>query len=237
MSLPKIAHPLFDVKIPSNSKKIKLRPMLVKEEKLLLMAKSSDESNEMLNAVKQVVNNCISSEGIDVDKLSLFDIEYLFIKIRSFSIGNITKVSYRDNEDDMTYDFDVDLDQVEVYFPEKIDKTIKVNKEIAITMKYAEASLYSDEEIKTMSASNFFDVLVIKCIDKIYNGDELFDVSTVSSEELQDYIEQLDTVSYDKMKQFVMNMPRLNYVLKYKNSKGTDREIIMSSLTDFFTLR
>jgi hypothetical protein len=237
MALPKIAHPLFDVKIPSNSKKIKMRPMLVKEEKILLMAKSSDDQNEMLNAVKQVVNNCIASDGIDIDKLALFDIEYLFIKVRAFSIGNITKVSYMDNEDELTYDFDVNLDDVSIFFPENIDKNIKVSKDIVIVMKYAEASLYSDNDTKNINATNFLDILVTKCIDKVFEGDVAYDASSFTQEELQNYIEELDTASYTKMKNFVMSMPRLDYVIKYTNAKGTNREIIMSSLTDFFTLR
>jgi len=118
MALPKITHPMFDVIIPSTKTKIKIRPMLVKEEKILLMAKNGEEETEILAAVNQVVNNCIITDGIDVDKLALFDVEYLFVKIRAVSVSNVSKVSYKDNEDEKIYDFEVDLNNVEVKFPE-----------------------------------------------------------------------------------------------------------------------
>jgi hypothetical protein len=211
--------------------------MLVKEEKILLMAKSSEDSNDILAAVKQVVNNCIVTEGIDVDKLALFDIEYMFIKIRAFSVSNITKVSYRDKEDDLIYDFEVDLNEIIVEFPEKIEKNIKINDNLMVTMKYAEAGLYTDSEFSKVDPKNFLDELIIRCIDKIYEGDTVFDPSSVSKDELKEYLENFDTKVYDLMRNYVINTPSLNYVISYKNSKGSDRKIVMTALTDFFTLR
>jgi hypothetical protein len=211
--------------------------MLVKEEKLLLMAKISDDAKDTLAAVKQVVNNCIMTEGVDVDKLALFDIEYMFIKIRAFSVSNISNVSYRDNEDEMVYDFDVDLNEVEVIFPEKIEKNIKIDDNLMIVMKYPEASLYTDDEFSAVDPQNFFDELVIRCIDKIYENDIVFDTSNVTRDELNEYLDTFNTSVYENMKTFVINSPRLNYVISYKNSKGSDRKIVMTSLTDFFTLR
>jgi len=237
MALPKINHPLFDLTIPSSKKKIKLRPMLVKEEKLLLMAKSSDDAKDVLSAVKQVVNNCIVTEGIDIDKLALFDIEYMFVKIRSFSVSNISKVSYRDSEDDEVYDFDVDLNEVNIMFPDNIEKNIKVTNDIVVVMKYAEASLYDDEEFSKVDPRNLYDEMVIRCVDTIYEGDTKFDPNSVSKDELKEYLENFDISVYDSMRKFISSSPRLNYEIKYKNSKGSDRKITMSSLSDFFTLR
>jgi hypothetical protein len=237
MALPKINHPLFDLTIPSNKKKIKLRPMLVKEEKILLMAKTSEDSKDVLSAVKQVVNNCILTEDIDVEKLTLFDIEYMFVKIRAFSVSNISKVSYRDSEDDVIYDFDVDLNEVQVAFPENVEKNIKINENLMLVMKYPEASLYDDEEFRAVDPKEFFDELIIRCIDKIYEGDTVFDPASVSTIELKEYIEQLDISVYDAMRNFVSNAPSLRHEISYTNSKGSVRKIIMSSLNDFFTLR
>jgi hypothetical protein len=211
--------------------------MLVKEEKLLLIAKTSEDPKDVLSAVKQVVNNCIITEDVDVDKLALFDIEYLFVKIRSFSISNITKVSYRDNEDEQIYDFEVDLNNVEIKFPENIEKNIKVTDDIVMVMKYAEASLYDDEEFSNVDPATFYDEMVIRCVDAIYEGDTKFDPNSVSKDELKEYLETFDISVYDNMKKFVSASPRLNYVINYKNSKGSDRKIVMSSLNDFFTLR
>ena len=237
MALPKISHPLFDVTIPSTNKKIKIRPMLVKEEKILLMAKSGGDARDALSAVKQVVNNCIMDEKIDIDDLTTFDIEYLFVKIRAYSISNTSKVSYTDVEDDKEYEFDVNLDEVTVKFPEKMDKNIKINDDITVVMKYASSSLMTNDEFTQTDINKYFDMLIAHCVDKIYQGDEVFDISDVSMEELQKYLEdEFDPLSYDKMRKFVLNMPRLNYEIKYTNSKGTERKILMTSLVDFFTL-
>lgn len=237
MALPKISHPIFDLTIPSTKKKAKFRPMLVKEEKILLMAKTSDDTKDVLSAIKQVVHNCMISEGIDVDKLSLFDVEYLFIKLRAFSVSNITTVSYRDNEDDQIYTFNIDLNDIAVTFPPGIDTNIKVTDNLMVTMKYAEASLYDDEEFSKVNPDNFFDELVIRCIDKFYDGDNVIDPSTIPREELEEYLQTFNTQTYDKLRNFVMNTPHLFYEIKYKNSMDTDRRIVLTSLTDFFTLR
>jgi len=237
MALPKISHPLFDVTIPSTNKKIKIRPMLVKEEKILLMAKSGGDPRDALTAVRQVVNNCIMDDKIDIDSLTTFDIEYLFIKIRAYSISNISKVSYIDSEDDKSYEFEVNLDEVSVKFPENIDKNIKINDDIVVVMKYAPSSLMTDDEFTQTDMNKYFDMLIANCVDKIFQGDEVFEIGDVPKAELQQYLEnEFDSLSYDKMRKFVLNMPRLNYEIKYTNSKGTERKILMTSLVDFFTL-
>ena len=237
MALPKISHPLFDVTIPSTNKKIKIRPMLVKEEKILLIAKSGGDPRDALTAVRQVVNNCIMDEKTDIDKLTTFDIEYLFIKIRAYSISNVSKVSYIDSEDEKTYEFEVNLDDVTVKFPENISKNVKINDDITVVMKYASSSLMTDDEFTQTDMNKYFDMLIAHCVDKIYRGDEVFDISDVPMIELQQYLEnEFDPMSYDKMRKFVLNMPRLNYEIKYTNSKGTERKILMTSLVDFFTL-
>lgn len=237
MALPKISHPIFDVVIPSTKKKVKIRPMLVKEEKILLMAKTSEDENAILTAVKQVVNNCIVDADIDVDKLATFDIEYLFIKIRSISISNTSKVSYKDNADNKIYDFEVDLDKIEVRFPENVDKNVKVTDTIGILMKYPEASIYSEDEFINLPPENIIENLIARCIDKIYDGDEMYDTKTFTKQEIVDFIEQLDVNTYESMRKFLANIPKLYYKIEYKNSKGDEREIIMTTLNDFFTLR
>ncbi len=228
---------MFDVVIPSTKKKIKIRPMLVKEEKILLMAKTSDDATAILPAIKQVVNNCIVESDIDVDRLALFDIEYLFIKIRGFSVSNVVKVSYRDNSDDKVYDFEIDLDKIEVQFPKNIEKTIKMTDTTGIIMKYPEASLYSDEEFLNSSPEDIIENLITRCIDKVYDGDVIFDTKTFTVKEVKEFVEELDINTYDKMKTFLTDLPKLYHKLEYKNSKGEDREIVMSALNDFFTLR
>ena len=237
MALPKLTHPMIDVVVPSTNKKIKVRPMLVKEEKILLMAKTSEQVSDMLSALKQVVNNCVIDSDVDVEKLALFDIEYLFLKIRSVSVDNVTKVSYRDNEDTKVYDFEIDLDEVKVKFPEKIEKNIAINDTMGVIMKYPDASLYSDKEFMESNEENLIDNLVSRCIDKVYEGDEMIDLKNYSADEIKEFIDSFDVNTYDKMRKFFNNLPTLYYKIEYKNSNGNERSIEMTSLSDFFTLR
>lgn len=237
MALPKLTHPMFDVVVPSSKKVIKIRPMLVKEEKILLMAKTSDDPSEILSAVKQVVNNCIVDSDIDIEKFPLFDVEYLFIKIRSYSVSNISKVSYRDNEDNKVYDFEVDLEKVEVVFPEKLETNFAISDTMGVIMKYPQASLYSDKEFLQSPAEEILDNLILNCIDKIYDGDTMIDPKTYPKEELKEFIENIDVNTYDKLRKFFNSLPVLHYKITYKNEKGNERNIELNSLTDFFTLR
>lgn len=236
MPLPKISQPVFNVVIPSSKKKISIRPMLVKEEKILLIARESGEDGDILKSIKQVVNNCIVDDGIDVEKMPIFDLEYLFIRIRSVSVSNISKVSYRDNEDEKIYDFEVDLDKVKVIFPEKTEKKISITDTAGIILKYPDASIYSDKNFVTKTESEIFEMLVINCIDKIYDGDEMYFPKDYKPEEMKEFLENLDLETYNKFREFSNNIPKIEYEIEYKNSLGNDKKIVLSSLNDFFTL-
>lgn len=237
MALPKISHPTFEVVVPSLKRKIKMRMMLVKEEKILLMAKESDGPTDVMNAIKQVVTNCIV-DPIDANKLTVFDLEYLFLKLRAASVDNVTKVSYRDNEDNEVYDFEIDLSKVEVNFPENVNQNIKVNDKIGIIMKWPEASVFDDPEIvDSETGDTSFDMLIIKCIDKVYEGDTSTDASTVDKKELIEFIDSLDVKVFEDIRKFLINIPQLKYEIKYTNKMGNERKITLSTLDDFFTLR
>lgn len=233
MALPKFNHPMFDVVIPSTNKTSKYRPMLVREEKILLMAKTGEDKDDMLNAIKQVVTNCLV-DTIDIDKLAVFDIEFLFLKIRAVSVNNIAKISFTDSEDKKDYPFEIDLSKVEVKFSEQ-NKTISVSDGFGISMRYPEASIYSDKEFFKSEPNVITDELIIRCIDKIYFHDDVYDFNASTREEKVEYINTIDINTYEKMREFLRNLPALHYEIKYTNSLGTERNIVLSSLTDFFT--
>jgi len=235
MPLPKIKHPIFEFVVPSTNKKESFRPFLVKEEKILLMAKTSEEPNEILRAVKQVVNNCALSKSFDVDRLAIFDIEYLFMQLRAISVNNIVKVSYRDNEDDEIYEFSIDLKEVKVQFPEKIDRVIKITDKMGIQMRYPTASIFDDKDFFGSGDDAFYE-LVIRCIDKIYDGDEIYDPTEYSKEEVEQFLDDCGIETFEKVQMFMSNVPKLYHKLEYKNKNGNQRVIELTSLTDFFTL-
>ena len=169
-------------------------------------------------------------------KLTIFDLEYIFIKLRAFSVDNVVKVSYKDDEDNQNYDFDVDLNEVEVKFPEKNDKNIKISEKLGILMKYPSASLYEDKDFLNLDKDYLFE-LIIRCIDKIYNGDNIYEAKNYTTKDLSEFLENLDSKTFVTIQDFLMNSPKLLHVLKYKNSLGKEKQITLSSLNDFFTFR
>lgn len=232
--LPKIQTPMFDVVIPSSQKKVKIRPMLVKEEKILLMAKQSTDRKDILDAVTQIVNNCIIGTETNVEKLALFDIEYLFIKIRSVSISNKAKVSYRDNEDEKVYDFEVDLDKVEIIKPES-QNVINIGSNISVILKYPQVSVYTEKGFFDLPEDKMFDKILTFSIDKVFEGDKVYPIQNSNVKEIQDFIDSIPAKEYGSIRDFFVNTPSLNYEIKYTNSKGTERIIKLTTLDDFFT--
>ena len=234
--LPKIDYPTYTIKIPSTGKSTKFRPFLVKEEKLLLMAKQSESDADILSAIRQVVNNCALDSNFDIDKIAIFDLEYIFLKIRAFSVENTVKVSYKDFEDEKIYDFEIDLNEIDIVVPKTIDNTVKISEKSGILMKYPSSKLYEDRDFLNLEKDYMFELLV-RCIDKIYLEDEVFDPSNYSREEISEFLENLNVKTFENMQNFLLTVPKMEYKIKYKNSLGNDRQITLNSLNDFFTFR
>lgn len=238
MALPKIMHAQFDILVPSLKEKRKFRQFLVKEEKILLTAKASADSEDILTAIKQVVQNCAMDENFNANNIAIFDLEYIFLKLRGLSINNIVKLSYRDFEDDQVYDFEVDLDKVEL--TPSVDNTstkIAINDTSGIVLRYPSASLYSDKEFLKSTPEDGTIILISKCIDQIYDEETVYDSKTVSKDEMRDFIDNLDVNTFEKINEFLTTVPKLKHVIEYKNSLGNDRTVELDSLNDFFMLR
>lgn len=235
MALPKISHPTFELTLPSNGKKIKLRPFLVKEEKVLLMASQSQDTDEILNSLKQVISNCIIESDIELDELATFDIEYIFLKLRSRSVNNIIKLRYKDNEDKKSYDLELNLDEVEVKTFEDHNNKIEINKEIGFTMKYPKVSITEKLKDAKNQTDVFFEMLK-SSIDIIYEGKNEYNALDSSDEELEEFIQDLDVKTFNKIQKFYETIPRLYHELKYTNSLGNERVVRLETLNDFFTL-
>lgn len=233
MALPKIEHPLFDVVIPSTKQKIKCRPMLVKEEKILLIAKQSTAPTDIFNAIYQVVNNCVVDPKFKIEKVAMFDIEYIYLKIRAFSVNNIAKQRYEDTEDGKTYEFEVDLDKMEINFNKDIGKVIEVNDKVAILMQYPPSSLYADPNI-LRDSNNIDTTVMLACIEKVSEGDKLYPIKDSEKEEFKEFLENLPINVSNKIKEFINNLPSFSHEFKYTNANGSERVIKLSSVIDFF---
>jgi hypothetical protein len=144
-------------------------------------------------------------------------------------------VSYRDNEDQELYDFAIDLKEIKVQFPDKVDWVVKVTDSMGIQMRYPPASIFNDKEFLTAGDDVFYE-LIIRCIDKIYDGEDIFDPSDYTKEEIETFLDDVGVDVFEKIQMFIMNMPKLYHKLEYKNKNGNQRVIELTSLADFFTL-
>lgn len=232
--LPKIDKPLFDMIVPSMSKSFKFRPFTVKEEKILLTAQQSGEDKDIILAIKQVINNCCQDSTFDIDDLATFDLEFLFLKLRARSVNNIIEVSYRDNEDDKVYDFQINLDDVQmINLNSNTSNLISVTDTIGIKMKYPSVTII-DNIPDYKEPSDIIDYLIKNCIDCIYDADSVFSTKDISSEELDEWLNNLDIETFGKIREFFDKLPQMYYKLTYENSLGTKRVIELSTLNDFF---
>lgn len=234
--LPKIDKPLFDLNVPSTGLTFKFRPFTVKEEKILLTAQQSAEEKEIILAIKQVINNCCQDPSFAINDLATFDLEYMFLKLRSRSINNIIEVSYRDNEDDKVYDFQINLDDVTmINLESEKDSIITVTDEIGLKMKYPSVTII-DNIPEYNEPSDIIDYLIRNCIDYIYDADSVYSTKDISTEELNNWLDNLDIETFAKIRMFFDNLPQMYYRITYTNSLGNERVIELNSLNDFFIL-
>ena len=235
MGLPSIQHPVFSLTLPSTQQKVSFRPFLVKEEKILLIAQSSGDQGDIVRAIKQVINNCITDTNVDVETFTTFDLEYFFIKLRAKSVQNVITLSYKDNDDDKRYDVEVDLDLVEVVRDKEASNHVVISPTSGIMLRYPQLSIMSTVE-KINDAVEFNFAIMQACIESIYDGDKLYKTSDFSRDEVKEYIDSLDVKTYQSIQAFIEAMPRVEYVTGYVNSNGKKVDIVLKTLTDFFTL-
>ena len=173
----------------------------------------------------------------DVDKIPLFALEYLFVRLRGFSIGDSIKVSYRDMEDQQVYDFEVDLKKVEIKYPESLDTKIAITDKSGLVMQYPPAYIYDDKIFLKSEGDETFYRLVVRCIGQIYDADNVYEGKDFSEDDLLEFLELMDIKSFELVRDFMSNLPSLYYKLEYKNATGADKTIELTTLSDFFTLR
>jgi len=212
MALPKIELPIYDLKIPSTQKEIQVRPFKVKEEKLLLMAAESADTNEVVNVTKQILNNCILTEGVEVDKLPFFDVDFLFIALRGLSIGDKIELQFTCNAviDDKkcghVYEDELDLSKCRIVKDDAITNKIDLGGGLSMKMKYPTYALMKQMEVGEAVIDRKIKVIA-NCIDMIVNGDEVHTTKDLSKKELVDFIEELSESQFKKLEMFVDNFP------------------------------
>jgi len=238
--LPRIETPTHMLIIPSTKEKIRYRPFLIKEEKILLMAQQGEELDEKIEAIKQIIRNCIVQD-IDVDKLATFDIEYLFVNLRSKSIGNIIDLNYTHHctvdgetkEEKIPFPLDLDTAKVEFKNGDSYTNKIELTENIGMIMKYPTFSTMN----KISKSVDFEDVVevIAECIETIYQDEDIFNTSDHQISEVKDFIENLTQDQFAKINEFFEDMPETAAECKIRCRKcGFEKDMRVAGITDFF---
>ena len=236
MALPKLITPTYELEIPSTDEKIKYRPFLVKEEKILMMAMESKKSADIVQAVKDIVSECTFNK-INIDTVPMFDVEYIFLNIRAKSVGEVSKLKLLCPDDGKTYaECEINLSEVEVQVGEDHTNKIELDNGMGMIMKYPSIDSFKDTGITVINAGNMLDVIT-NCIMQIYEeeGKKTYDPKDQTKKELTEFIEQLNTAQFKEVQKFFDTMPKLKHEIKIKNPKTKkESKVTLTGLNDFF---
>ena len=239
MPLPKINTPTYELTLPSNGKKIKYRPFLVREEKILIMALETEDMKQVTDAVLTILNGCIITKGIKIEDLPSFDIEYLFLNVRAKSVGEKVEVNLTCPDDNKTsVTIDIDLDSIKVKKDKNHKKIVKLDDNLSLKLKYPTMDNFINNNFE--SNEDVTDIkttlkLITSCIDIIYNEEESWNGSDSTEKELIEFIEQLNTKQFQAIENFFSTMPKLTHSVKITNPKtNVQSTVILEGLAAFF---
>ena len=240
MPLPKIATPTYELELPSSGKKIKYRPFLVKEEKILILSLESEDPKQITIAIKNILKDCISTRGVKVDDLPTFDIEYIFLNIRGKSVGeSIDLVITCPDDGETTVPVKVYIDEINVVKEENHSRDIKLDDSLVLRMKYPSLSEFVSSNFDFSGADDSaieqsFE-MISSCIDMVYNNEESWAASDCTKKELKTWIETLNTKQFQDIEEFFNTMPKLSHTFKVTNPKtDVESEVTLEGLNNFF---
>jgi len=235
MALPQINTPTYELVVPSTDEKIKYRPFLVKEEKILLIAMEAQEQSGILNAVKDIVKSC-TFDKFDVRKAPIFDIEYIFLNIRAKSVGEVSTVNLRCPDDNETFvQTEIDLTTVDVQITEGHTNKIELTDEMGMILQYPTLDSFTDSTT-VINASNMLDVIA-SCVAQIYDkkGEDVYDAKDSTKQEIVDFLESLNSKQFLEIQKFFDTMPKLTHTVNIENPETKVKsDITLTGLNDFF---
>ena len=235
MALPKVAKITHELVIPSSGKKIKFRPFLVREEKVLILAQESGSQTEMARAIKEVISACVQSRGFKIDDLSTFDIEYVFLNIRGKSVGEEVEIVVTCPDDgETTVPTTVYLDDIKVIIDEAHSRDIKLDDTLSLRMKYPTIEMVMETNTDDVGVQDSLE-LIAGCIDMIYSEEESWAASDSTLKELTEWVEELEPKQFQEIEHFFSTMPKLSHTITVLNPKtGVKSDIVLEGLGSFF---
>ena len=238
MPLPTIATPTYELELPSTGKKIKYRPFLVKEEKLLVLALETEETKDISTAIKTVLKSCIQTKGIRVENLPTFDIEYLFLNIRGKSVGEEVDVNLIAPDDGVTeVPVTISIDDIEIQKNKDHNNKVKLDESLVMEMKYPSLDQFIKSNFDFTEETNMdqsFD-LIASCIDKIYNEEEVWSAADCTKKEVKDFLEQMNSMQFKEIEKFFETMPKLSHSVTFTNPKTKVKStVVLEGLSSFF---
>jgi len=237
MPLPKIATPTYELVLPSSGRKIKYRPFLVKEEKILIIALESQDQKQIANSIKSILSNCILTRGTKVEKLSTFDIEYLFLNVRGKSVGEQIEVMVTCPDDGKTQvPMSINIDSIKVEKSKNHKTDIKLDDQFTLKMRYPSLNEFikTNFNVDEMKVDDTFE-LIASCIDQIYSEEESWTQQDCTKKELVEFLEGLNSSQFKEIEIFFETMPKLSHKVKVKNpNTGVESDIVLEGLQNFF---
>ena len=238
MPLPTIVTPSYELELPSTGKKVKYRPFLVKEEKLLVLALETESTKDISTAIKTVLKNCIQTRGIKVENLPTFDIEYLFLNIRGKSVGEEVEVNLIAPDDEVTeVPVTINIDDIKIQKSEEHTNKVKLDDSLIMEMKYPSLDQFIKSNFdfgEEVSMDQSFD-LIASCIDKIYNEEEVWSTADCTKKEVKEFLEQMNSMQFKEIEKFFETMPKLSHSVTFTNPKTkVESTVVLEGLSSFF---
>ena len=236
MPLPTIVTPTFELNLPSNGKKIKYRPFLVKEEKILILAIESNSMKDISRAIKDVLKNCILTKGVKIDELPTFDIEYLFLNIRSRSIGeSIDLVITCPDDGETKVNAQIYIDEIGIKKDKDHNPDIKLDDTYTMRLKYPSLDQFIDDNFNfDEDKDNSFDI-ISSCIDMVFSEEEAWEAKDCTKKELLEFVERLNSIQFKEVEKFFDTMPKLSHEIEVENpNTKVKSKVALEGLASFF---
>jgi hypothetical protein len=240
MPLPKINTPTYEMTLPSTGKKIKYRPFLVREEKILILAMESENMTDITNSIIQILSDCILTENVKIESLATFDIEYLFLNVRARSVGETVDVNITCPDDGETQvEMSIDIDSIKIQKTRGHKNIIKLDDELSMKLRYPSLDQFVENNFETgevVSEVGQSLAMISSCIEMIYNQEESWEASEYSRKELDEFLEQMNTKQFKQIEKFFTTMPKLSHTIAVKNPEtGVESEVVLEGLASFFS--